>query len=53
MVADGYNVYGVIDASGSESEIARDAAIATLAARGVQIRTRFSVAAEADRRLAP
>lgn len=46
MVADGYDVYGVIDASGSESVIAREAAIATLSTRGVQIRTWFSVAAE-------
>ena len=46
MVADGYEVYGVIDASGSESLIAREAAIATLSTRGVQIRTWFSVAAE-------
>lgn len=46
MVADGYEVYGVIDASGSESQIAREAAIATLSTRGVQIRTWFSVAAE-------
>ncbi|MBV8955683.1 MAG: isochorismatase family protein [Solirubrobacterales bacterium] len=45
MVADGYDVYGVIDASGSESLIAREAAIATLSTRGVQIRTWFSVAA--------
>jgi nicotinamidase-related amidase len=46
MVADGYEVYGVLDASGSESQIAREAAIATLSTRGVQIRTWFSVAAE-------
>jgi len=46
MVADGYDVYGVIDASGSESLIARDAAIATLSTRGVQIRTWFSLTAE-------
>jgi nicotinamidase-related amidase len=46
MVADGYDVYGVIDASGSESLIAREAAVATLSTRGVQIRTWFSVAAE-------
>lgn len=46
MIADGYQVYGVIDASGSESLIAREAAIATLSTRGVQIRTWFSVAAE-------
>ena len=46
MLADGYNVYAVIDASGSESEIARQAAIATLSSRGAQVRTWFSVAAE-------
>jgi nicotinamidase-related amidase len=46
MVADGYEVYGAIDASGSESQIAREAAIATLSTRGVQIRTWFSLAAE-------
>ena len=46
MVADGYDVYAVIDASGSESQIAREAAIATLSTRGVQIRTWFSLAAE-------
>jgi nicotinamidase-related amidase len=46
MIRDGYEVYAVIDASGSESLIARDAAIATLSTRGVQIRTWFSVAAE-------
>jgi nicotinamidase-related amidase len=46
MVADGYDVYGVIDASGSESQIARQAAIATLSTNGVQVRTWFSVAAE-------
>lgn len=46
MVADGYDVYGVIDASGSESQIAREAAIATLSTNRVQVRTWFSVAAE-------
>lgn len=46
LVADGYEVYGAIDASGSESQIARQAAIATLSTRGVQIRTWFSLAAE-------
>jgi len=46
MVADGYEVYAAIDASGSESAIAREAAIATLSTRGVQIRTWFSLAAE-------
>jgi len=46
MVADGYDVYAAIDASGSESQIAREAAIATLSTRGVQIRTWFSLAAE-------
>jgi hypothetical protein len=46
MSADGYEVCGVIDASGSESLIAREAAVATLSSRGVQIRTWFSVAAE-------
>lgn len=46
MVVDGYDVYAAIDASGSESQIAREAAIATLSTRGVQIRTWFSLAAE-------
>lgn len=46
LLADGYDVYAVIDASGSESMIAREAAVATLSARGAQIRTWFSVAAE-------
>jgi hypothetical protein len=46
MVADGYDVYAAIDASGSDSEIARQAAVATLSTRGVQIRTWFSLAAE-------
>ena len=46
MVADGYSVYGVIDASGSESVIAREAAVATLSTNGVQVRTWFSVVAE-------
>jgi nicotinamidase-related amidase len=46
MVADGYDVYAAIDASGSESELARQAAVATLSTRGVQIRTWFSLAAE-------
>lgn len=46
MVLDGYDVYAAIDASGSESHIAREAAIATLSTRGVQIRTWFSLAAE-------
>jgi hypothetical protein len=41
MSADGYEVCGVIDASGSESLIAREAAVATLSSRGVQIRTGF------------
>jgi hypothetical protein len=46
MVADGNEVYAAIDASGSASQIAREAAIATLSTRGVQIRTWFSLAAE-------
>lgn len=46
MVLDGYDVHGVIDASGSESQIARQASIATLAQAGVKVRTWFSVAAE-------
>ncbi|MCL2788797.1 MAG: isochorismatase family protein [Micrococcales bacterium] len=46
MIADGYGVYAAIDASGSESQMARQAAIATLSTRGVQIRTWFSLAAE-------
>lgn len=46
MAADGCTVHAVIDASGSESRIAREMAIATLAAPGVDVRTRFSVAAE-------
>jgi nicotinamidase-related amidase len=46
MVADGYTVRAVIEASGSESRIAREMAIATLAAHGVDVRTRFSVAAD-------
>jgi nicotinamidase-related amidase len=46
MVANGYEVYAAIDASGSESQIAREAAIATLSTRGIQIRTWFSLAAE-------
>lgn len=46
MVADGYDVHGVIDASGSESALAREAAVATMAAGRVKIRTWFSVAAE-------
>jgi nicotinamidase-related amidase len=46
MIKDGYEVHAVIDASGAESAIARDAAIATMAAAGVRIRTWFGVAAE-------
>src|SRR5215213_7979387 len=46
MVEDGYDVYGVIDASGAESPMAREAAVATLAMHGVKVRTWFSVAAE-------
>jgi nicotinamidase-related amidase len=46
MALDGYDVHGVIDASGSESLIAREAAVATLAAAGVKIRTWFGLAAE-------
>jgi nicotinamidase-related amidase len=39
MVAHGYEVSAAIDASGSESQIAREAATATLSSRGIQIRT--------------
>jgi len=46
MVEDGYDVHGVIDASGAESPMAREAAVATLAMHGVKVRTWFSVAAE-------
>ena len=46
MVLDGYDVHGVIDASGSESPMAREAAVATLAQAGAKVRTWFSVAAE-------
>ncbi|MDP9437615.1 MAG: isochorismatase family protein [Actinomycetota bacterium] len=53
MVLDGYEVHGVLDVSGSESAMAREAAVATLAQSGTKIRTWFSVAAElvADWRL--
>lgn len=46
MVKDGYDVHGVIDASGAESPMAREASVATLAMHGVKVRTWFSVAAE-------
>ncbi len=46
MVLDGYDVHGVIDASGSESPMARDAAVTTLSQAGVKVRTWFSVATE-------
>ncbi len=46
MMADGYDVHGVIDASGSESQIAREVAIATLSTNGVKVRSWFSVVAE-------
>src|SRR5829696_5339178 len=53
MVEDGYDVYGVIDASGAESPMADgrwpmawEAAVATLAMHGVKVRTWYSVAAE-------
>jgi hypothetical protein len=46
MIEDGYEVRVAIDASGSESPIAREAAVATLSTRGVQIRTWSSLAAE-------
>lgn len=46
MVKDGYEVHGVIDASGSESTMAREAAVATMSQSGVKIRTWFSIAAE-------
>ncbi len=46
MLMDGYDVYAAIDASGSESQIAREAAVATLSTHGIPIRTWFSLAAE-------
>lgn len=46
LIKDGYEVHGVIDASGSESMIARDAAIATLMQAGVKVRTWFGLVAE-------
>ena len=46
MVLDSYDVHGVIDASRSESPMARDAAVATLSQAGVKVRTWFSVATE-------
>jgi nicotinamidase-related amidase len=46
MVQDGYTVHGVIDASGSVSEIEREATIATLAANRITPRNWFSVMAE-------
>lgn len=46
MVRDGYTVHGVIDASGSVSEMEREATIATLAANRVTPRNWFSVMAE-------
>lgn len=46
MIKDGYEVHGVIDASGSESVLAREAAIATLMQAGVKVRTWFGLVAE-------
>lgn len=48
MTQDGYEVHGVIDASGAEApgQIVREASVATLAQAGVKIRTWFGVAAE-------
>lgn len=46
LIKDGYEVHGVIDASGSESLIAREAAIATLMQAGVKVRTWFGLVAE-------
>jgi nicotinamidase-related amidase len=46
MIKDGYEVHAVIDANGAESVLAREAAIATMAAAGIKIRTWFGVAAE-------
>jgi nicotinamidase-related amidase len=48
LVADGYDVHAVIDASGAEApgQLVREAAVATLAQAGVRIRTWFGVAAE-------
>lgn len=46
MVLDGYDVHGVIDASGAESPMSREATVATLAMHKVKVRTWFSVAAE-------
>jgi nicotinamidase-related amidase len=46
MVADGYTVHGVIDASGSVSETERQVTIATLAANKVMPRNWWSVMAE-------
>lgn len=48
MVLDGYEVHGVIDASGSEApgQIVREAVVATLSQAGVKTRTWLSVIAE-------
>jgi hypothetical protein len=48
MMQDGYEVHGVIDASGAEApgQIVREASVATLAQAGVKIRTWFGIAAE-------
>jgi nicotinamidase-related amidase len=48
MVLDGYEVHGVIDASGAEApgQIVREAVIATLTQAGVRVRTWFGIAAE-------
>lgn len=46
MIKDGYDVHGVIDASGSESTLAREAAVATLSQAGVKARTWFGLVAE-------
>ncbi len=48
MVADGYEVHAVIDASGAEApgQLVREATVATLAQAGVRVRTWFGLAAE-------
>lgn len=45
-VLDGYDVYGVIDASGSWSPVGRETAIARLSQAGVKVTNWFSVTAE-------
>lgn len=46
MLRDGYEVHAVIDASGAESTLARDLAVATLLHAGARTRSWFSVATE-------